>query len=178
MTKRHSWLIALLLLGCRATAPTPPPATPAADSSAPTMRPAVRRIDATALQVRLTRRAEHTAVYAVFATWCAPCQEEIPALAELARRRPELRVTLVDVDHPVILDAAVAAFVDSLGASELELLRLVDEDPPGVLARTIPGWADAIPVTTFVPPTGPAWSQTGLAQVESLIEAVDSRRRP
>lgn len=35
-----------------------------------------------------------------FGTWCEPCRAELPALARLASRRPDVRVVLIDVAEP------------------------------------------------------------------------------
>jgi cytochrome c biogenesis protein CcmG/thiol:disulfide interchange protein DsbE len=48
------------------------------------------------------------------ATWCGPCKYELPAFQELAGRRPELSVLLVDLGED---SEMVAEFLDSLKVS-------------------------------------------------------------
>jgi cytochrome c biogenesis protein CcmG/thiol:disulfide interchange protein DsbE len=48
------------------------------------------------------------------ATWCGPCKFELPAFQEMAGRRPELSVLLVDLGEDAEM---VAEFLDSLKVS-------------------------------------------------------------
>jgi thiol-disulfide isomerase/thioredoxin len=53
----------------------------------------------------------------LWATWCAPCVQEMPSLARLQARMPELAVLAVSEDRQG--DAAVAPFVAKLGLAGL-----------------------------------------------------------
>ena len=55
------------------------------------------------------------------ATWCGPCKYELPAFQELAARRPELSVLLVDLGED---SEMVAEFLDSL---KVTLPTVLDE---------------------------------------------------
>lgn len=46
-----------------------------------------------------------------FATWCAPCRDELPALARFAVRTPQVRVLMVDVGEVAV---RVQRYVDGL----------------------------------------------------------------
>ncbi len=84
-------------------------------------------------------------VLSFFAGWCAPCREEIPVLAALARRYPdELAVVGISIDesppeavarfarahgitYPVLLDPAGAALGGALGVPPIPATFLLDE---------------------------------------------------
>lgn len=55
--------------------------------------------------------AEQITVVSVWAWWCEPCREELPALNEFARAHPEYRVVGVHADKN---EAAGAALLDEL----------------------------------------------------------------
>ena len=69
-----------------------------------------------------------TVVLSFWASWCAPCRKELPALAELAAKRPEVTFFAVNVDKERKL---AAHFLQ-----ELKLLLPVAYDPDSsVMAR-------------------------------------------
>ena len=82
-----------------------------------------------------------------WASWCAPCREEMPYLVDLAANDPSVRVVGLNVqDEP----AAAEAFVRELG---IDFPSIVD--PDGALLRTIPGVPPAaLPSTVIVDPQG------------------------
>lgn len=76
----------------------------------------------------------------VFATWCEPCREELPALSRFAlRHRDTVRVLAVDVGE---VDARVRSFFETLPVS---FPILLDRDRSMMRAWKVP----ALP-TTFV----------------------------
>ncbi|MFS8037484.1 TlpA family protein disulfide reductase [Xanthobacter sp. AM11] len=80
-----------------------------------------------------------TAVIHFFATWCAPCRTELPALARFAARHPHLPVLLVNVAEP---DARVRRFFSHGGAPGAVLL---DRDRAAAQA-----WGVSLLPATFV----------------------------
>jgi peroxiredoxin len=61
---------------------------------------------------RLSSLRGRIAVVSFFASWCTPCRAELPALADLQRRRSDIAIVAVNVDRD---PAAARAFIDSLG---------------------------------------------------------------
>ena len=83
----------------------------------------------------------------LWATWCAPCVAELPALARLKLQVPALTVLAVDIyakDKPADIDA----FLKSHNAAELGTLT----DADVTLGRAFGAYG--LPVTVLVDPQG------------------------
>jgi thiol-disulfide isomerase/thioredoxin len=80
----------------------------------------------------------------VWATWCNPCREEMPALLAVARRHPDLRLLLVSADFTDHrLEAK--AFLDERGVSGTTYIKSgSDQDFIDALNR---GWTGSLPAT-------------------------------
>jgi thiol-disulfide isomerase/thioredoxin len=105
----------------------------------PAPAPALRLADASGVQHDLAQYRGKVVVINFWATWCAPCREEMPSLDRLQKRlatRPFVLLT-VDVGED---ESRVQRFLDSLG---LRFNVLYDRD--GATARA---WrARALPAT-------------------------------
>ena len=77
-----------------------------------------------------------------WATWCAPCREEIPLLIDLERRRPGVRVVGIALDTA----PSVQAFAKELGIGYPLLL----DDLEGSTMRRYGNRIGVIPFTVFV----------------------------
>ena len=80
-----------------------------------------------------------------WATWCAPCREEIPELNRLARKAPELAVYAVNFDG-MQGDALTRAAVD-MGIE----FALLTSDPAPLFSEKSP---TVLPTTLIVSPNG------------------------
>ena len=76
-----------------------------------------------------------------WATWCAPCREEIPLLIDLERRRPGVRVVGIALDRA----DAVRAFAEELGIGYPLLL----DDLQGSTMRRYGNRFGALPFTVI-----------------------------
>lgn len=112
-----------------------------------------------------------------WATWCAPCKQEMPTLAaldEIFADRP-LRVVALAMDRAG--PEALRAFMAEVGAERLEILR----DP--VMAVSGPYAIRGLPVTIVIDATGHEvyrhagyadWSAPAVVEfLERLLEPVD-----
>jgi protein-disulfide isomerase/uncharacterized membrane protein/peroxiredoxin len=103
-----------------------------------------------------------------WASWCGPCRKELPALAGLARRDPELGVLAVNVDRDV---AAAKRF---LGGQAPPFPVLLDPD------SSLAGRFDVVsmPTTLLVDADGrvvlrhEGWSEAAFAELEAKIAAL------
>ncbi|MEE4661371.1 MAG: TlpA disulfide reductase family protein [Halieaceae bacterium] len=80
-----------------------------------------------------------------WASWCAPCREEIPELNRLARRAPELSIYAINFDG--IQGEALLAAARDMGIE----FTLLDEDPAALLSVETP---TVLPTTLIVGPDG------------------------
>ena len=91
-----------------------------------------------------------------WATWCGPCVREMDVFrtvaASLEERGSTTRFALVSVDATRDR-AAVERFLATSGIL-LPAYHLATPNPSMVLARTVPGWPDIIPVTLVLEPGG------------------------
>ncbi len=62
-----------------------------------------------------------TVVLNLWATWCAPCVEELPSLLEMQRENPQIAVIAISLDQD---DAAYRAF---LARNHVDLVTIRDE---------------------------------------------------
>lgn len=92
----------------------------------------------------LAEQAERTVVLNFWATWCAPCRIEMPALVDFAADHPEIPVWFLAVDGE---EAALRAFAVDQGIP-LSAVARADE---AVLAAYAPS---TIPMTVVVEPGG------------------------
>ncbi len=82
----------------------------------------------------------------LWATWCVPCREEMPALDKIAAARPEMAVVAVATGpNPV---AGIKDFLGKAGVKTLTVLR----DPRQELAHQM--GVLGLPVTVIVNPEG------------------------
>lgn len=108
------------------------------------------------------------AVINFWASWCGPCRKELPALADLARRDPELAVLAINVDR----DAAAARRFLGGQAPPFPVLL----DPESGLA----GRFDVLsmPTTLLVDASGTVvsrhegWSEQAFADLQARIAAL------
>jgi len=82
----------------------------------------------------------------VWATWCAPCREEFPALLKVARahRREGVRLVLVSADFPDQLPG-VRAFLAAHGVTDTSYIKSGDDMP--FINSINPKWSGALPAT-------------------------------
>jgi thiol-disulfide isomerase/thioredoxin len=127
----------------------------------------VRRIDRHALTRTFTRASGAPRIVTLFATWCAPCEEEVPMLERVAESRG-IELTIVSVD----LEADAARIGPWLRRHAVRTPpdHFVDADLPDFLALLMPGWPRVLPVTLVVAADGTTMRRfDGLVAREHLL---------
>jgi thiol-disulfide isomerase/thioredoxin len=95
---------------------------------------------------RATRPGARATLVNVWATWCAPCREEFPALLEVARSRADqgLRLVLVSADFED-QTATVRSFLGERAVSDTAFLKTGDD--MAFINTMSPEWSGALPAT-------------------------------
>ena len=104
------------------------PAVPKALASlvpdkAPKPVPATTFVDAQGHPVSIAAFKGHVVILNMWATWCAPCVEELPAVGKLAAALGSGKVTVVAVSASHDDAAKTADFLKAHGASSLAVYR-------------------------------------------------------
>jgi len=116
-----------------------------AESKAPAV-PQTPFTDAQGGSHRIADFKGHYVLINLWATWCAPCVSELPALARLQEAVPGLKVVAVDVGHDK--SDAAAAFLKSHNVARLG--TYVDTE----LALLHAFGAYGLPTTVLIDPSG------------------------
>jgi thiol-disulfide isomerase/thioredoxin len=95
-------------------------------------------------RVRLSDFHGQPIVISFWASWCAPCQRELPLLQQTLSRRPEVGLLLVDES-----DSKTAARAE---VRQLHITAVVGEDPDGHAGQLYRVFG--LPTTVFVRPDG------------------------
>jgi len=114
-------------------------------------------------------------VYVNFwATWCIPCQRELPETQELMAR-PEDDLAVIAVNRSEPLDRAKAFFtnIDKLNGEPGVSFTVDGMDPDETLYRKYTPFPGALPVSVFIDANGKVVKVlTGLIVLETMEEAV------
>jgi thiol-disulfide isomerase/thioredoxin len=162
------WLCGLLVLACAAIS---------TDGGAP---PGLTPVTTRELKAALRSTAGRPLVVHLWASWCAPCVAELPALAaylrEVAGRRLDI-VTLA-LDRPSAVAEAAKVLAGAGGVPGRALVAAPEAAFPAIRAVE-PGWAGAVPTTLLIDGGGKVvLSQQGVTRLEELSEEIDRLAPP
>lgn len=117
-------------------------ANPAARAPAPAPRPA----DAAGVLAEVRKPGASAVILNVWATWCAPCREEFPALLRVAKELSGrgLRLVLVSADFPG-MEREVATFLTEQGVDFPTLMKTGKDD--AFVNDLDARWTGALPAT-------------------------------
>ena len=121
----------------------------APESAGPPVRPAT----AEELRALARRPGARATMVNVWATWCAPCREEFPALLRVAAAREGrgLRLVLVSADFEDQLPA-VRDFLRAHGVRDTSYIQ--SGAPMAFINALNPGWSGALPATLIYDTNG------------------------
>lgn len=103
-----------------------------------------------ALAPLLEQRGDATVILNFWATWCAPCVEELPYFEEITRDYDagQVRVILVNLDFRSQLNKRLLPFIKK-HELQSEIVVLDDPDANAWIDRVDPSWTGAIPATVI-----------------------------
>lgn len=111
------------------------------------------------------RRIRGPAVVNLWASWCGPCQQELPLLQKAARQGGDVQIVGVDTNDSV---GSALAFVRRTGATYPQL-----NDPKGKLAIAL--GAPGLPVTVAIDAAGDiVWRKVGIMAASDLAAGIQA----
>lgn len=111
----------------------------------------VKLLNIDQLNERIKNGKDSTYVVNFWATWCAPCIEELPHFEKLDAdyKANKLKVLLVSVDFKSKLNSNVIPFVKRKNLKN-EVFLLNENSPQEYIDRINPSWSGSIPATLFI----------------------------
>ena len=108
-------------------------------------QPKLATVDENGYARLIQSQSGHVTLVDFWATWCAPCRQEVPLLAGLERRLKDkgLRLVTISADDPE-QERAAAGFLRKSGVSGLAYLRQTNDDDKFIRAVE-PKWSGALP---------------------------------
>lgn len=87
-----------------------------------------------------------------WATWCAPCIQELPLLEELNTSAENVDVLLVSMDLDLDPDPQKVYRFVTRRKLQSQVLLLNEKDPNSWIDRVEPSWSGALPATLVINP--------------------------
>jgi thiol-disulfide isomerase/thioredoxin len=175
---RRTPLIALAVLGILLSPRAAGAAEAPVQVGEPRPLPALAFQDMEGTETTLAAFAGQVVVLNLWATWCAPCREEMPSLDRLQARFQDQGMVVLALSVDRAGPERVQAFLDEVGVRHLRVYR----DPTAAATRTlkVPG----LPATILVDKEGrEAGRVPGIARwdgpqaVEAVQRLLDGRAR-
>ena len=135
---------------------------------------AIPVVDFEGLLALLQQEDNRIRVINFWATWCAPCIEELPYFEEMAGKYGSsgVEVFLVSLDFPAAWEGRLPKFIRKKGLKS-PVIILDDPDQNSWIPRVDPGWSGAIPATLIYRGDTRAFYETTFdrASLEAAIES-------
>lgn len=140
--------------------------------------PEVEMLDEQGFQQLIQERQGKILVVNVWATWCAPCREEFPALVKLAEayRNSEVEIIGISVDYPDEIASKILPFLEKQNANFKNYVRNFADDQAFIQSIN-PKWSGALPVTALYDRQGNQQVfHVGEADFETFRQYIESLR--
>lgn len=98
-----------------------------------------------------TTKSDTTFIINFWATWCAPCVEELPGFEKLseAYKTDKIKVLLVSLDYTSQIEKALKPFIKKQNFQN-EVLLLREDDQQAFIDKVDSSWSGALPATIFI----------------------------
>lgn len=114
--------------------------------------PNARIVRLSELTSLMSRPSGNVMVVNFWATWCAPCIQELPLLEELNASAPDVDVFLVSMDLDLDPDPQKVYRFVTRRKLQSQVLLLDEPDPNSWIDRVEPSWSGALPATLVINP--------------------------
>ena len=111
----------------------------------------IKVIDIAGLKALITESDHELHIINFWATWCNPCIKELPQFVDLAKKHPEINVSLVSLDYVQNLESKVVPFLKK-NDIKLRVLLMDELDYNLWIDLVDPSWSGAIPATLIIDP--------------------------
>ena len=133
-------------------------------------------VDESGYQAMLKSNSGRVTLVDFWATWCAPCRQEMPLLGKLESRLRDkgFRLVTVSADDPEQAPAAIA-FLKKSGISGTAYLRRAKDDDKFIISVE-PKWSGALPAMFLYDRQGKRVNsfigETGMSTIEAAIKKI------
>lgn len=95
--------------------------------------------------------SDTTYIINFWATWCAPCVEELPAFEKLSAeyKKNTLKIILVSLDYASQIESALKPFIKKQQLKS-EVLLLREQDEQAFINKVDSSWSGSLPATLFI----------------------------
>lgn len=156
----------------------------AAPASPPVAQGPARFVTLADIQQHIRQTGQGAVIVHLWATWCPPCMEELPAIAQLARELPQQGVEVFSI-----------AMDNATGKSAARVGRVIDQRADGALTRTIarfenvdafiegldPHWEGSIPALLAYLPSGELvgalYGEASRSEIERFVHDLPTGKR-
>ena len=134
---------------------------------------AARFMDSQGVEQELAQWQHRLLVINFWATWCAPCMEELPYFSELKKNKPEIRVVMVNLDFNQDVHRKVLPLLAKY--KDCEVVRITGLNADDWMPLVDADWSGAIPATTFIQGSERIFVDTKFNSYSELHQIVHSK---
>lgn len=112
-------------------------------------------------------------VITFWASWCAPCMEELPYFSELKKNKPEIRVVMVNLDFNQEVHRKVLPLLAKY--KDCEVVRIPGLNADDWMPIVDADWSGAVPATSFIQGSERIFVDTKFNSYSELHQIVQSK---